>query len=265
MRILVAAALLTLTTLCGVSFAQYNIPADTLSKSEDDTTQVKKPVKSNPIDEQEAQPKSRENQDAARKFADDWIRRLLYRGWLDFSHIGGYSTYQLTDWNEGTGSYGPVQARIMIKYLGQSSWLGKDAEWIQASVEIEDEEPTVIDYDFTIPSSEKLQDIYSVLYRIDGGDVQTGSFALPDGQLDYDRADRPTSTIHKEVKMYSGTYQVEEFLGSGSNGAAVTIYRANDIQPIRVLMLGYGDKALTYIRGGSDATPRFSVPPPPGK
>jgi hypothetical protein len=41
------------------------------------------------------------------------------------------------------------------------------------------------------------------------------------------------------------------------------MYRDGDVKPLGLVRLGYGDEALTLIDHGSDARPRFYVPPPP--
>ncbi len=41
------------------------------------------------------------------------------------------------------------------------------------------------------------------------------------------------------------------------------MYRNADVKPLGLVRLGYGDQALTLTDHGSDARPRFYVPPPP--
>ena len=156
-------------------------------------------------------------------------------------------------------------AQITIQYLGSLTWLGKDAEWLQASVRVLDEEETNIDYDLIVPSAEKVTDIYRVLYRIDRGNIQTGSFVLPETVVDYDKIDQPQELDPKEIRLFAGTYETKVFSGSGSYGANVYIYRAQPLPPLGIVILGYGNYGLTLKKTGSNAAPRMNIPPPPQK
>lgn len=195
--------------------------------------------------------------------ANTWLRRLLYRGALDATEIGAYAQYQLTPWDEKVGSYGPVEARLTVYYLGTSEWMGRDAEWLQAVYQTLEGEETMVEYDLIVPSSSEIKTVHRILYRVDRGEVKSMSFALPADQMDYDAADKPADEGAEQIKLYSGTYTIEKFRGSGTDGAGVVIYRSKTVPPLDVVRLGYGDEGLTLTGTGSDAAPRFDVPPPP--
>lgn len=195
--------------------------------------------------------------------ANAWLRRVLFRGTLDATHIGAYAQYQVTPWREDIGSYGAVLARLTVYYLGSTEWLGRDAEWLQAVYRTMDEEPTTIEYDIIVSSSSKIEEVKRLLYRIDHGEIHSESIAVPQGQLDYDVMDQPVSMGDEEVELYSGKFQSEKLRGSGFNGATVVLYRVQSLPPLGIVVLGYGEQGLTYTGGGSDATPRMNVPPPP--
>jgi hypothetical protein len=197
------------------------------------------------------------------KLADNWVRRLIYRGWLDTSHIGAFARYQLTSWNQAVGSYGPIEARITVYYLGSTDWMGQDAEWLQVAVQTMEDEPILIEYDLIVASKPRVKDIYRVLYRVDRGDVKTGNLNVPENVVDYDKLDEPTQEGVQDLEFYSGVYQTEVFHGSGTNGADVYIYRADKLPPLGIVVLGYGEEGLTFTSSGSDAAPRFYAPPPP--
>jgi hypothetical protein len=199
------------------------------------------------------------------RFADTWVRRMFMRGWLDNTHIGAYASYQLTPWQQGMGSYGSVEARITVYYLGQTEYLGKDAEWFQVVCRVMDDQETIIDYDLTVAGSDRVTDFYRVLYRIDHGDLQTGNFTIPEGTLDYDKVDQPNDFDEELVRLYSGSFDTKLFVGSGSAGSVVRAYRTSDVPPLQLVVLAYGDKALTLTSRGADAKPRMDVPPPPSK
>ena len=261
------------------SHAQYILPYDTLKRPPDtsevgkDTTVVTDTVEVSPeeapLDTNYVKP--RPSKTPAEPHAADisnatlWVRRMLFRGWLDTSHIGAYARYQLTSWSPGIGSYGPVEARVTIYYLGPTTWLGKDAEWLQAAAETMGDEPLLIEYDLIVPPKPKIDGVYRVLYRVDRGDVKTGNFGLPENMLDYDRLDEPQEEGLEDLEFYSGIYQTQVYHGSGTDGSVVYIFRADKMPPLGIVVLGYGDEGLTFQSAGSDASPRFYVPPPPGR
>jgi hypothetical protein len=248
--------------------AQYNLPNDPYAKK-DSTQQDSAKSQEDTQLQTNTPPAVSGNSDAksnvrnARKFADTWLRRLLFRGWLDTSHIGAFAEYQLTDWSEVGGSEGPVDARITIQYLGSTYWLGKDAEWLQATVKVIDTDETIIDYDLIVPATQKITELNRVLYRIDRGDIQTGNFTLPETEVDYDKIDQPRVIDEKEIRLFAGTFESEVYAGSGTNGAIVYSYRTKSLPPLGIVILGYGDKGLTLRNTGSNATPRMNIPPPP--
>jgi hypothetical protein len=268
--------------LAGLSVrAQYILPDDTLKQPRDsnevksdsakdstavtDTLEVQDQsplldtnyVKPAPTD------KTGDPHSAVLSRVNTWVRRLLYRGWLDTSHIGVYARYQLTSWSPGIGSFGPIEAQITVYYLGSTEWMGKDAEWLQVAVQMMEEEPLLVEYDLIVPSKQKVDEIYRVLYRVDRGEVKTANLSLPETIMDYDRVDEPTQEGLEDLEFYSGIFQTEVFRGSGTDGADVYIYRAQKMPPLGIVVLGYGDEGLTFMSSGSDATPRFYVPAPP--
>ncbi|HEY3294895.1 MAG TPA: hypothetical protein VGL38_05620 [bacterium] len=195
--------------------------------------------------------------------ANLWLRRLLYRGHLNATEIGAYAQYQLTPWDEKVGSYGAVEARLTVYYLGSSEWMGRDAEWLQAVFQTVEGEPTTVEYDLIVPSAGDIKTVHRALYRVDGGELKALSFALPNNELDYDAADKPTEEGQDQLKLYSGTFAVSKFRGSGTDGATVMCYRSSTVPPLDVVRLGYGDAGLTLTGTGSDAAPRLDVPAPP--
>jgi hypothetical protein len=195
--------------------------------------------------------------------AHQWMLRLLYRGKLDASHIGAYSRYQLTAWDATAGSFGPVEARIGVYYLGQTEWEGKDAEWLQAVYETMEDDPQQIEYDIIAArQGEKLQ-IDRILYRVDGGELQTLEVSVMAKQANVDASDRPMNDGAEQLDLYFGTFDTDKYVGAGLAGEEVIMYRNADVKPLNLVRLAYGDEALTLTDQGSDARPRFYVPPPP--
>jgi len=195
--------------------------------------------------------------------ANTWLRRILFRGELNSSYVGAYAQYQITSWREGIGSYGPVLAQMTVYSLGSTEYLGQDAEWLQAVYRTMDGEPTVIEYDLTVPPTAKVEKVYRALCRVDHGETRAVSLALPENQTDYDVADQATQMGEEEVRLYSGTYRTRVMRGSGFHGAPVVIYKSDDLPPLGIVVMGYGEQGMTYIGGGRDGTPVFPVPPPP--
>jgi len=147
-------ALSLLLFLAPVGKAQYILPYDTLDQEQEelegdtiitDTLEVVEPE--GQLDTNYVRPARTDADPDAMVVAKAnlWIRRLLFRGWLDTSHIGAFARYQLTSWSPGIGSYGPIDARITVYYLGPTAWLGNDAEWLQVAVQTLNEEPTLIE------------------------------------------------------------------------------------------------------------------------
>ena len=257
------------------SSAQYILPYDTLNK---DTAVSDTAAKTDTIDvedidasDTQGEPPAKSGGDASGaqtaqiRLADTWVRRLLLRGWLDTSHIGAFARYQLTSWSQGIGSYGPIEARLTVYYLGSTEWMGNDAEWLQVAVQTMEDEPILIEYDLIVPAKQKIDEIYRVLYRVDRGDVKTGNLNLPENVVDYDKLDDPSEEGLEDLEFYSGIFETEVFHGSGTNGADVYIYRADKMPPLGIVVLGYGDEGLTFTSSGTDAAPRFYAPPPPSK
>jgi hypothetical protein len=263
--------ILSLALLAGQVRAQYPLPQDQPAAT-DSTDSLKTPAVNERLEQGErtaTPPAADEDKpkqtsiDEVRTLANQWVRRLLFRGWLDTSHIGAWAEYQITGWNENTGSFGPVEARITVYYLGSTVWLGKDAEWVQVSFHNMDEEETQIDYDLILPAREKIDEVYRALYRIDQNEIQTTTFVLPEGEMDYDKEDQPHDAGDREIKLYVGTFETQIYAGSGTNGAVVYTFRSHELPPLGVVVLGYGGKALTVTSRGASAKPRMNVPPPP--
>jgi hypothetical protein len=248
--------------------AQYVLPDDTLQK---------------PVEDSLAQPPSNPNPDSARRgesapedtivvraprisekelveTAQKWVKRLLFRGELDSKVIGAYAQYQLTSWSEAGGSFGPIQARVTVAYLGSTRWQDKNAEWLQAVFQTMESEPQLVEFDLTVPTGMNVREVYQAYYRVNRRNVRSLSFSLPTGETDPDSGDRPAAETAEEVQLYAGTYQTEKYRGSGEDGANVVIYRSPSVPPLGVVRLGYGDDGLTYTGGGDDAAARF-VPP----
>jgi hypothetical protein len=221
-------------------------------------------TKIKPAEEMEQEPEAAPRTEQS--IVDDaitWVRRLLFRGAFDATQIGAYASYQLTAWSEATGSSGPIQARVSVMYLGSMTWLGKRAEWLQASYQTVEDEPALIEFDFLVPPGVRIQEIYRALYRMNRGPLKAAVLDMPANQLDYDRTDHAEAIGEETVKLYSGTFTCEKMRGAGSDGADVVFYRAPNVPPLSIVRLGYGELGLTYTGGGIDATPRFDSPPQP--
>ncbi|MFZ5432657.1 MAG: hypothetical protein ACOZB3_02675 [Calditrichota bacterium] len=239
-------------------WGQYILPQDT---ARIDTTQkVEQPVQEESLAPETIVPPMSVLEDA-----NTWLRRALFRGTLDATHIGAYAQYQITAWREGIGSYGPVLARLTIYYLGSSEWKGRDAEWLQAVYRTMDDVPTTVEYDLIVPSSSKIDEINRLLYRVDHDEIHSTSLAVKEGQLDYDIADQPVLVSEETVHLYADTFNTEKYRGSGFNGAEVVLYKVDKLPPLGFVMMGYGERGMVYTGGGSDATPRMNVPPPPSR
>ena len=271
--------LLFIVGTAAIGSAQYILPYDTLNKAaaDSDTVTTTDTIEAKifelesaeePLDTSYVRPQpklGKEPYAAQLQLANSWVRRLLFRGWLDTSHIGAFARYQLTAWSQGIGSYGPIEARITAYYLGQTEWMGNDAEWLQFAVQTMDEEPILIEYDLIVPSKQKVDEIYRALYRVDRDEVKAVDLNLPENVLDYDKSDQPSEEGLEDLEFYSGIFETEVFHGSGTNGADVYIYRADKMPPFGIVVLGYGDEGLTFTSSGNDASPRFYVPPPPSR
>lgn len=245
--------------------AQYILPQDTIGTADADSTDSTKatPKSAEDVDpdqENEVMEKPAVNEKEIVADAVLWIRRLLFRSAFNSTEIGAFSQYQITSWSEGRGSYGPVEARLSVAYLGSSDYEGKPAEWIQASYQTADGEPFLVEFDLTVPSSPRINQIQRAFYRVNRELVKSISFALPANSVDQDSLDRPLSEGAEDVELYSGTFRAEKFRGTGSEGVDVVYYRVDSLPPLGILRLGYGDKVLTYTGGGSDAVSRFHTP-----
>ena len=250
--------------------AQYELPDNRDTTIAKDTTGAVDTSRT-PPDTTRAPEESEEQ--AARPFmtpekavierATTWLRRMLYRGKLDATVIGAYAQYQITAWSENVGSYGPVEARMTISYLGTSQFLGKNAEWLQAAYQTVEEEAKLVEFDLLLPSAPHVVEIYRVIYRVNRGEMHSLDLNLPPDKIDYDRNDRPESETTEELNLYSGKYVCEKLRGAGVDGADVVIYRSDKVKPLCIVRLGYGGEGMTYTGGGNDAVARFNIAPPP--
>lgn len=204
-------------------------------------------------------------EERAIEMAKVWLRRLLYRGWVNPTVIGAYTTYQLTEWSEATGSYGGVEGRLTIHYLGPTEWLSKDAESFQAAFQSLDEENNLVEFDLILPAMQRIGEVYRSLMRLNRGELRSTTISMPQGVPDSDVIDRAVEAGSRELKIFAGVFQTELYRGSGLDGTEVVIHRSAKISPLEVLVLGYGEQALTYSSSGSNVVPRFRVPPPPGR
>ncbi|MFH1010382.1 MAG: hypothetical protein V1784_04005 [bacterium] len=192
-----------------------------------------------------------------------WTRRLLLRGVLNTNHIGAFAEYQLTDWSLVSGSMGPVRLNLKVVYLGSASFMGQEAEWVQASVRVFGETDTRILFDFLFPSRDKREAPLRTLVKEEGQSLREISLALPAGAPDYDAMDNPRDIGEKLIELSHGKYSCRHFRGAGDNGAEVHLFLSPEVNPYGVVVMGYGDEGLTLIRKGADATPLLDVPPPP--
>ncbi|MCC6476627.1 hypothetical protein IT157_06165 [bacterium] len=249
---------LSLLFLCVTSLlAQY--PFNT--PSEEDTLQA--PADS-PRVEKPATPPSPPTDPIPQLKADalKWVRRLIYRGFLDEASTRVSATYALTDWTETSGPNGPVKAHLSIAYLGSVSWLGQPAAWLQASFRSFDEDRPTVDFDIVIESGDKFGEAYRVLTRVNREEFTAASFTLAQGQFDYEREDAPRSGEATQLKLFSGSYPVTPYRGSGADGAKVIAYRTDDIPPLNIVRLAYGNECLSLRDRGVDVEPKFEVPLP---
>jgi hypothetical protein len=158
---------------------------------------------------------------------------------------------------------GPVRAHLTVNYLGASSWLGKPAEHLQVVYRTLDAPKTTVEFDLIISVSEsKLETIDRGLYRVDKGELIPANFDLPASSLDYDKMDKPKSDETIQLELYSGKYDATVYSGTGTNAAKVFAYRVADLPPLGLVLLGYGNEALTFKSGGEGAESRFEAPAP---
>ncbi len=192
-----------------------------------------------------------------------WVRRLLYRGYLDNSTSGTSATYALTEWTEAAGPQGPVIAHVTIIYLGAVSWMGKPAEWFQATYKsFENERPTV-DFDLVMAASnDKVGEAYRAIWRVDKDELASALFNDTKGMFDFDREDQPVAGEQTVLKLFAGEFPVTKYIGSGGDGAKVVAYRSSDVPPLNLVRLGYGNHSLNLRDRGYDIEPRLQVPLP---
>lgn len=191
-----------------------------------------------------------------------WVRRLVYRGYFDDETTGVTAVYALTAWKEASGPYGPVLGHVSVTYLGSVSWLGNSAAWIQATYKSFEPGRPSVDFDLIMERGEKLGKAYRALWRMNKEELTSANFNIQEGQYDIDRDDQPRSGDETELKLFSGTYPVTVYRGSGADGAKVVAYRGRDIPPLNLVRLGYGTHCLNLRDRANDVEPKFSVPLP---
>ncbi|MCL4306144.1 hypothetical protein KJZ99_09530 [bacterium] len=242
-----------------VAFAQYPYslePAqlDTLVVDTLRTDSIPQPVQEEAVQDDPAA--------RLRSQALTWVRHLLYRGFLDDEVSGVMAVYALTEWKESTGPFGPVIAHLSITYHGGVSWMGKNAAWLQATYKsLETDRPSV-DFDLVVERGEKIGEVYRGLWRMNKEPFSNVSFVLPQSVFDDDRLDQPRPGEKTELKLYSGTFPVTVYRGSGAEGAKVVAYRSTGIPPLGLVRLGYGTHCLNLRDRAVDVEPRFEVPLP---
>lgn len=191
-----------------------------------------------------------------------WVRRLIYRGFLDDETTGTSATYALTEWSETSGPFGPVLAHVTVIYLGSVTWLGKPSAWFQATFKsFEDDRPSV-DFDLVLSANGGLGEAYRSLWRLNKEELANCYFGPPTGQLDYDREDHPRAGEEQTLKLFSGEFLVTKYVGSGADGAKVVAYRGAGVPPLEIVRLGYGNYSLNLRDRASDVEPKFEVPLP---
>lgn len=191
-----------------------------------------------------------------------WVRRLVYRGYFDDETTGVTAVYALTAWKEASGPYGPVLGHVSVTYLGGVSWLGKSAAWIQATYKSFEPGRPSVDFDLIMERGEKLGGAYRALWRMNKEELTSVNFNVQEGQYDIDRDDQPRPGDETELKLFSGTYPVTIYRGSGADGAKVVAYRGTDLPPLNLVRLGYGTHCLNLRDRANDVEPKFSVPLP---
>ena len=240
--------------------AQYILPQDTIQQIEEDTAAVPPPRGESTLEDSiEAAPPQITEKDLA-NMAQTWVKRLLFRGTLETKVIGAYARYQLTAWSEISGSFGPVEARVTVSYLGSTQHAGKKAEWLQAIFQTVESDPQLVEFDLTVPATPNVREVYQAFHRINNGAIREISFSSPDGTVDPDSSDHPVSEGVEQVRLFVGSYESEKFHGVGSGGVDVVVYRSAEIPPVSIIRLGYGNQGLTYTGGDMDAVPRFLPP-----
>jgi hypothetical protein len=197
------------------------------------------------------------------KQATTWTRRLLYRGFFDLETTGTWATYQETDWGRKVGSSGPVRALLTVNYLGASTWLGKSAEHLQIVYRTLASPKVTVEFDVIVSTTgAKLETIHRGLYRVDKGELMPADFEIAEGKLDYDKMDKPKSDETIQLELYSGKYDATVYAGTGTNAAKVYAYQVASLPPLGLVVLGYGNEALTFKSGGEGAESRFEAPAP---
>lgn len=263
MRSISLAALVLQLALCTLALAQYSytgkpqtaetdtLTTDSLSA---DTVKSEKPAV--------FEPSESDKLSELRKQALTWVRRLVYRGFLDDETTGTSATYALTEWSESSGPHGPVLAHITVIYLGSVSWLGKPSAWFQATYKSFDDDRPTVDFDLVLSAGTGLGEAYRSLWRVNKEELSNCNFAVAPGQFDYDRDDSPKSGDETVLKLYSGEFPVTKYIGSGAEGLKVVIYRGSDVPPLGIVRLGYGGYSLNLRDRANDVEPKLQVPLP---
>lgn len=242
---------------CSATFAQYPV---SLPTANDDSLETDSAAVDSAVTAPE--PSEFEQLSELKTNALTWVRRLIYRGFLDDQLTGTSATYALSEWREVSGPAGPVQAYVTVVYLGSVSWLGKPSSWFQATYKSLDVDRPSVDFDLVLSGRETLGDAYRALWRVNKEELKSFNFGVKPGTFDYDREDKPTAGKESVLKLYSGDFNITEYRGSGADGDKVIAYRANEVPPLSLVRLGYGNMCLNLRDRASDVEPRLEVPLP---
>ncbi len=252
-------ALALLFLLTSSATAQY--PVSLLPAVSDEDTQDADSLVADTVVAIPAQSES-EMASELKKQALTWVRRLIYRGFLDDQVTGTSATYALTEWSESSGPHGPVLAHVSVVYLGSVSWLGKPSTWFQATYKSLDGDRPSVDFDLVLAGRDQLGEAYRALWRVNKEELTAFSFEVPSSEFDSDRDDKPRSGDQTTLKLYSGDFPVTLYRGSGTDGAKVIAYRTKDVPPLSLVRLSYGNMSLNLRDRASDVEPKLQVPLP---
>lgn len=259
------AVLALLLALATSGWAQYSYTGQPVTAEEDtlakDSLAVDS-VKAKPETPAVIERSESERNAELKKEALTWVRRLIYRGFLDDETTGTSATYALTEWSETAGPYGPVLAHLTVIYLGSVSWLGKSSAWFQATYKSFDDDRPAVDFDLVLAAGDGLGEPYRALWRVNKEPLETCNFLPQQGQFDADRQDEPRAGEETVLKLFSGEFPVTKYNGSGADGAKVVAYRGSDVPPLQIVRLGYGNYSLNLRSRANDVEPKLQVPLP---
>ena len=109
---------------------------------------------------------------------------------------------------------------------------------------------------------DKLGEAYRALWRVNKEELAAVRFGVPSGEFDYDRDDEPRAGEQTTLKLYAGDFPVTLYRGSGGDGAKVIAYRNNEVPPLSLVRLSYGNMSLNLRDRASDVEPKLQVPLP---